>query len=367
MKKKESESQEFNLWLMEEDKDVEWTETTVDLRPLKIKKGVKSENKLANKLSTAVTIIFNIAFYLLYISKIIKLYNIAVYSIVIFVYGVLFALKINDVENSILPESKKTTLYYYYAGAMIIAVFANDLLFEVHWLAELIGVKTFFVAVIVNLIVILGTMIFISSANWRFTAKIKFKSERAKKLSIAKSIITIIFCCIAIVYLITQIQIVGELENAAEQPPDVQTGFGSILYNAIIMTFIPPEAVSGQYGGAQSFTMTFEMLFYSQVSGFMLAFMVIGAFANIFVINISKSQALQSATTLLVVGVPMIIVISMFLGVIPPPSPFVKLFGSPAIASFVYTIAMLSVFIIYLSMIMVFSHAAEVFNPGEEE
>ena len=127
------------------------------------------------------------------------------------------------------------------------------------------------------------------------------------------------------------------------------------------------EIPEGQYGGAEMFTAIFELLFYSNTTGFMLAIMVIGTFANIFVINQSRSSALQSATTLTVIGIPMIMIVSMFLGVIAPPSAFIRIFGAEAIASFVFTFAMLSVYIIFLSMMMVFTHAAEVFQPADIE
>ena len=384
-----SKGKPLNLWQLEKG-EISWTTTEMDITDIKRNKGIKvSTSDHSSTIATIAVLIFSTIYWLLYVTEIVPIWNIFAYFTVNLAILILVSFKVDDIDDS-EPQYEKNLDYLQYISVIVISVMLTDILFEVYWFSSWIKAENIFIAIISNVsvilvIILLNNVVYLWAANkrnkrmpvdpvgwrnWRAEGMPVRQALRKKSLRGARllarnvSIMMIIFCVAALTWMTQQFYILASiLKDAPEGLPHEQIGFAEAVYQA----FTSLTTFEGQYGAASSFNMVFEMLFYNQTTGIMLALMVIGTFANIFVINMSKSSALQSATTMTVIGIPMIMIVSMFLGVIPPPSVFVKLFGAEAIASFVFTFAMLSVYIIFLSMMMVFSHAAEIFQPQDED
>ncbi len=400
-----------NLWdldsqtspkLVRSTPDTDYYMQEVDITDIKKKKGIRAKKDYSASFAAVAVLLLSAVYWFLYVTEIFPIWNIFAYFTVNLAVLILVSFKINDIKDD-EPSYEKVLDYFQYTSLVVISVMLTDILFEVYWFSSWIGAPNIYLSIISNVAVILVLMILnnviylwaVYKRNTEMPVSPKgVKDFRAEGLSykgaVAKktlrgtrllarniSIMMLILCIAALIWLGQQTYVLASVLNEApEGLPHEQIGFAEALCQAFIsLTGYESSAAfyeffgitEAQYGASTSFTMVFEMLFYNQTTGIMLALMVIGTFANIFVINQTKSSALQSATTMTVIGIPMIMIVSMFLGVIPPPGPFVRLFGAEAIASFVFTFAMLSVYIIFLSMMMVFSHAAEIFQPGEED
>ncbi|MGQ4876535.1 MAG: hypothetical protein ACP6IY_20920 [Promethearchaeia archaeon] len=302
-------------------------------------------------------------FWIIYITQWIPIWNIFAFFATNVSLIFIISIKIEDIYKNKVDWELKVDIFQYVSLWVIVFLYL-DLMFDVYIIPNLFGMKDIYSAITINtaitlLIIAINSIVLLSVAPKRLNTKIVVKYTYPILILISS-------LALFIVLIISYITIRSKLIELEAFLPELYLGAGDMVYQGFLHLYLAglPE---GQYGGAEMFTAVFEMLFYSRITGFMLAIMVIGTFANIFVINQTRSSALQSATTLTVIGIPMIMIISMFLGVIPPPVSFVKIFGAEAIASFVFTFAMLSVYIIFLSLMMVFSHAAEVFQPQEED
>ena len=264
----------------------------------------------------------------------------------------------DEYQEKMLWEYRMSFLHMTTLWATILVL--TDLLFDVYWIPMLIfGVNDIFTIVTIDLCVILS-IIAIDSLVTLIVAE----KRQGVKISIKYTLpATMLVVSIAglLVLIISRIRIEDDIINLAALLPS-NVNFSEIVYQALIPTL--PE---GQYGSGDAFTQVFEMLFYNPTTMIMLAIMVIGNIANILVINQTKSAGIQSMTTISVVGTPMIIIVSIFIGVIEPPTIFVNLFGSAALGSFVFGFAEMSVYIIFASIILAFSQMAELFQPQDED
>ncbi len=344
-----------------------WQETTVDL------KGVKKSSKRNNterkggwqikgvwvsKLAATslVVILWSIGMWLFYTTRVVQIPNWACFLAVNAVVCILMAFRISKLKDNIVgPE--------YYIGLIqsisfiLIGFSLTDLFFETYYFAFVFRVPDIFSALAVNISIILVVMIL------NCVALIKFgnRPSEEKFFWTHQPKIIAIMCSIFLGAVIAMRVSLNNIIDTDLFP----TGMYGLLSDSLFKAFLFP-LYPGQYGGAESFLQIWEILFYNSYAGAMLGLMVIGTFANIFFINQNKAPAIQSAAMMTVVGIPLIIIVMMFLGAIPPPSTLVRLFGAPQLASFVYAIAMISVYIIFLCIMMVFSQAAEVFQPEDD-
>ncbi len=341
-----------------DDKGITWTPVKLPISPA-AKAMAKKKDYSSTWAALAVAAYF-ITFWIIYVTEWISINNLFAFFMCNVVLLIYISFKIEDVFNEKVDWELQVSALQY-ISVWIIVMSLSDLLFEVYWISNLLRIKDIYSAMTINMtlilvVIMINCIVLLSVAGKRVKTKAAVKYTYPATILVASTMM-LVFLVSSLVGIQPDIAL---MENVL---PQAFIGAGDMIWEAFNQLYL--GAVGGQYGGAEMFTAIFEVLFYSNTTGFMLAIMVIGTFANIFVINMSRSSALQSATTLTVIGIPMIMIISMFLGVIAPPSAFVKIFGAEAIASFVFTFAMLSVYIIFLSIMMVFTQAAEVFQPED--
>ncbi len=316
--------------------------------------------------ATTAVLLFSLIAWLIYTMEPwgVKVFNVAIMAIINVVVLVRLWLKVEDIPKS-AKESEKNLAFIQYIAIFITVVLLTDLLFDVYWVSNLFGADNILSRLVINMAIILSVLIAYSLSYLIVSYNSDKKTE---SYAITLSVMIIIVSLVILIWLIASLIILqDEMAAAGEVIPSNEQSWAKSLQEAFFhMDPERREYHEAQYGGASTFTMTWEMLFYNTTSGIMLTFMVVGTFANIFVINSNKTSSLKNATTMTVVGLPMVMIVMIFLGVLPPPASFVKVFGSEAIASFMYAFAMVSVFIIFLSLMMVFSHAAEAFNIEDD-
>lgn len=331
-------SQQDFVQMRQLEQNLVWSERELDLRPYKWQAGVplKKSNKYLKAAAAITVFIFCAAIWLIYITQFWPLWNVWGMLGVVIAVGALIAVRTEEASKE-KTGFRATLSVVQNISFFIIVLIASDLMFDVYLFPTLFQVEDLYTGLAVDLgiilaIVALQSIILLSHA-----------SKRVEVSTAVKYIMPSLALIISAISLFWLVRAALTLE--------------------IAQLFVEAQ----QSAGAVAFSATFEALLYNEITGFLLAIMAIGTFANIFVVNQSRVQALQSATTMTTVGIPMIVIVSMFVGLVEPPVDFTDFLGSSAIASFVFTFAMLSVYIIFLSVMLVFTQAAEIFNVGEEE
>ncbi|MGQ4876064.1 MAG: hypothetical protein ACP6IY_18515 [Promethearchaeia archaeon] len=139
------------------------------------------------------------------------------------------------------------------------------------------------------------------------------------------------------------------------------------LIEADLKTYEALHQGQSLYGGADMFVYTITALFYSPVTAIMMAIMFVGTFATIISVNLGGAPALKNFGTVTVVVPPLLLIWSIWIGAVAPPSMFVKILGGESLASMIYAITMVSVFIIFIMINSVFVQAADFFIPEKSQ
>ena len=230
-----------------------------------------------------------------------------------------------------------------YALIITGAVAMLDIAFETYFIGHLLGMENVFDQLGVNVIITLICIILVG-VLWLGTAgKMEGNKEWVIKYGLPLGMIAIGISGIVLIL-----------------------SFNNPLSSIIRSEGIAYEALhEGQsfYGGADMFVYTIESLLYSPIVAIMIGVMFVGTTATILSVNLDGAPALKNFGTVTVVVPPLLIIWSIFIGAVEPPSMFVKILGGESLASFIYAITMVSVFIILVMINAVFVQIADFFLP----
>ena len=315
----------------------------------------KKETKMKNTLWTIVIIFFSFFMWWNYINQIWAVHKFYAFGVTLGTLSIYIGILMTDVADTKVGWEKNMSLWLHFS-LWVIALLVTDLIFEIYIFSTVFSTIFGLESVdILNAITIKANIIAII---------INSTEEKRKHVLYATRIVTPVFVLVGaigslIFMILSRLMLAVELAEINFYDIFPTLGTGDIFIYTGVM---------GQYGsGADMFTAVFNVLFYSPTSAFVLAVMIVGNFTNIFFINRTRVQGIQSITTAVVIGLPMIVIALIFVGQIPPPSSFVALLGgSEVMASFIYTFAMVSVFAIFLGIMTAFSEMAEMFQPSDD-
>jgi len=250
-----------------------------------------------------------------------------------------------DVRIGKENEWKEKNVIISTIGIYIISLIFLDIGFETYIFAHFCGLTNFIDILTLAALIVLFDLIILSISRLVLASQIKISSELKNTSQIFKYWIPILILLASVISILTILLFNNPLFH------DQNTFEIKITYAQMI-----PE---GSYGGAEYFVTIFKVLFFNIYAQTMLGFMTIAGFATIWTVNQKKDSQYQKIGVFVMVSIPLLIIIMMLIGQIPPPNTFIEIFGADVLASFVYAFSMLCVYVVYMAILMTFIHIAE--------
>lgn len=298
---------------------------------------------------------------------------------------ILIGMRIMELDWETTPDYEQTNDLVQLISIPLTTGIVTDLIFDVNIIASLLGAPDLLAALvysmtIVFIIIALNSGVYLYTLNQRskvevakrvknFRGTVYSKDIRTRKLNksevLGRSIAVVILVSAIMFIIYMWSEYFKVMAEFADRPLSERESFSKILWFGLYGSK-SSGMVSAQYGGGDAFGGLFEMVFFNQVSAMLLFLMFLGTFTSIFVVNMVKAQGLQNIATIVAVGLPMLVIISVMIGLVDPPSIFVDIMNNRAIASFMFTFVEMCVYIIYMAIFFTFNNIAEVFQPGDD-
>lgn len=315
----------------------------------------------------------------------------------IFIYGLsnafccaLVGMRIweSDWDSKTTPEYEQTKEMVQLISIAAINFLVTDLVFDINIIGSLLAAPDLLAAIvyqftIIFMITLLNAGVYLYAINQRRVVTVAKRIERGIPLTketrkrnlskaelLARNTAIVILLTVSVFVIYMWAEYLRIMADFAARPLSERESFSKIfwygLYGNEDEAWIFPPMTQAQYGGGDAFGGLFEMVFFNQVSAMLMFLMFLGTFTSIFVVNMVKAKGLQNIATIVAVGLPMLVIISVMIGLVDPPSIFVDIMNNRAIASFMFTFVEMCVYIIYMAIFFTFNNIAEIFQPGDD-